>query len=241
MKVSKKLKNKCWSALLIGVSMVFFCSCWEYDPKKVPSPPPPPSVKIDIPQPVTLSKGSLYKDGGYYFSVSDHKAHQVGDIITIKIVESYQSSSSVSEQTSKSSSSEAGIGTVLGYENKINKIFPYATPSTLFKGSMGASTSGQGKVSRQSKIVATITARVIKVLPNGNLVIQGVKTIKRNKDLEYITLTGIVRPEDIASDNSVLSTQIADAYIEYSGKGPSSEATSGPGVITRLLELLWIF
>ncbi len=229
-------------ALIVGICSIFFCSCWEYDPKKVPPPPPPPpSVKIDVPKPVALSKGSLYKEGGYAFSVSDHKAHEVGDIITIKIVENYQSSSTVSEKTSKSSSSEAGIGTVLGYESKINKIFPYATPSTLFKGSMSASTSGQGQISRQSKIIATITARVIKVLPNGNLVIQGVRTIKRNKDLEYITLTGIVRPEDIGPDNSVLSTQIADAYIEYSGKGPSSEAASGPGIITRLLELFWIF
>jgi flagellar L-ring protein precursor FlgH len=68
-----------------------------------------------------------------------------------------------------------------------------------------------------------------------------VRTIKRNRDLEYITLTGIVRPEDIAADNSVLSTQISDAYIEYSGKGPNSEAASGPGIITRLLQLFWLF
>ncbi len=229
------------TVLFTGIISLFFCGCWEYNPKKVPPPPPPPSVKVDVPESVALNKGSLYKEGSYAFSMSDHKAHRVGDIITIKIVENYQSSSTVSQKSSKSSSSEAGIGTILGYESKINKIFPYATPSPLFKGSMSGSTSGQGQISRQSKIIATISARVIKVLPNGNLVIQGVRRIKRNKDLEYITLTGIVRPEDIAPDNSVLSTQIADAYIEYSGKGPSSEAASGPGVLTRLLELFWIF
>jgi flagellar L-ring protein precursor FlgH len=82
---------------------------------------------------------------------------------------------------------------------------------------------------------------VVEVLPNGNLVIQGVRTIKRNRDLEYITLTGIVRPQDVDSDNSVLSSKVSDLYIEYSGKGPNSEAASGPGIITRLLQLFWLF
>ncbi|NPA38884.1 MAG: flagellar basal body L-ring protein FlgH [Thermodesulfobacteria bacterium] len=217
--------------------LLVFCGCWEYNPTY--PPPPPPLPKVNIPQTTSkyISPGSLYKEGHFLYATTDRRARFVGDIITVKIVENYQSSDSVSQKSGKNSSLSAGLSALFGLENKIKSF----NPSSAASGSLSASTSGQGQYSRQSKIVATISARVVKVLPNGNLVIEGVRTIKRNKDLEYITLSGIVRPEDIGPDNTILSTQIADAYIEYSGKGPLSEATSGPGIITRLLELLWPF
>jgi flagellar L-ring protein precursor FlgH len=136
------------------------------------------------------------------------------------------------------------VNNLLGYEKQVSKLLPLPQafdPAHLVDGSMASSTSGQGQLQRDSRIVATVTARVVEVLPNGNLIIQGVRTIKRNRDLEYITLTGIVRPQDVDSDNSVLSSKVSDLYIEYSGKGPNSEAASGPGIITRLLQLFWLF
>ncbi len=224
------------------LSIIFtLYGCFEYNPKTPPPPPPPPSITISYEEPQVLSKGSLYKDRPLAISFSDIRARQVGDIVTIKIVETYTSSNTVKQQSAKSSSAQAGIDKALGFEERIEDIFKDATPSQLFKGGMKSSTSGQGQISRESKIIATMTARVIKVLPNGNLVIQGTRAIKRNKDLEYITLTGIIRPEDIGYDNSIFSTQISDAYIEYSGKGPTSETASGPGILTRLLHLFWPF
>lgn len=214
--------------------------CFEYNPK-TPPPPPPPSVEVPYEEYKVLSKGSLYRDGPVAISFSDLRARHIGDIVTIKIVETYQSSNTVKQQSAKSSSAKAGINKFLGFENRIEDVLKDATPSDLVNSNLSTSTTGQGGISRESKIVATMTARVIKVLPNGNLVIQGTRAIKRNKDLEYITLTGIIRPEDIDYDNSVLSTQISDAYIEYSGKGPTSEVASGPGIITRLLHLFWLF
>ncbi len=225
---------------LLFIIFIFY-GCFEYNPKTPPPPPPPPIVTIPYEEPQILSKGSLYRDRPLAISFSDIRARQVGDIITIKIVETYTSSNTVKQQSAKSSSAQAGVDKALGFEERIEDIFKDATPSQLFKGSMKSSTSGQGQISRESKIIATMTARVIKVLPNGNLIIQGTRAIKRNKDLEYIILTGIIRPEDIAYDNSILSTQISDAYIEYSGKGPSSEVTSGPGILTRLLHIFWPF
>jgi len=227
--------------LTILSSFFFIYGCFEYNPKTPPPPPPPPSVDIPYEIPQALSKGSLYKDGAVSISFSDLRARQVGDIVTIKIVETYRTSSSVKQQTAKKSSAKAGINKLMGFENRIEGIFKDATPSDLFEGSLSTSTTGQGGTSRESKILATMTARVIKVLPNGNLVIQGTRAIKKNNDLEYITLTGIIRPEDIGYDNSILSTQISDAYIEYSGKGPTSEVVSGPGIITRLLHIFWPF
>jgi len=223
------------------ISLFYIYGCFEYNPKTPPPPPPPPSVDMPYEIPQALSKGSLYKDEKISISFSDIRARNVGDIVTIKIVETYSTSSSVKQQTAKKSSAKAGINKLMGFENRIEGVFKDATPSELFDGSLSTSTTGQGGTSRESKILATMTARVIKVLPNGNLVIQGTRAIKKNNDLEYITLTGIIRPEDIGYDNSILSTQISDAYIEYSGKGPTSEVASGPGIITRLLHIFWPF
>lgn len=236
-------KKKVYGFTGVFFLTVFLAGCWEFDPKLPPPPPPPPEVSVQVEEPVYLNKGSLFKEGRNVYVYADKRARFVGDIITVKIVENYQSSNAVNQKSGKSSSVSAGVSNFLGYEGYLDKyLFPDALdPKNLFKGEMSSSTSGQGQTSRQSRIVATLSARVIKVLPNGNLVIQGVRTIKRNRDLEYITLTGIIRPEDIAPDNSILSTQISDAYIEYSGKGPSSEAASGPGIITRLLQLFWLF
>jgi len=231
-----KIKKYFWS-----LGLLVMCGCWEYNPKKVP-PPPLPHVSVEVKETNYLTKGSLYKEGRFLYAYTDRRARFVGDIITVKIVENYQSSNSVNQKSKKNSSVSAGINNLLGYENKMKNWFPSGfSASSMLNGDLSSSTSGQGQISRQSKIVATISARVVKVLPNGNLVIQGIRRIKRNKDLEYITISGIVRPEDIGPDNTVLSTQIAEAYIEYSGKGPLSEATSGPGIITRLLNLLWPF
>jgi flagellar L-ring protein precursor FlgH len=233
----KRIAILCLLGLLLS-------SCWEFDPKTPPPPPPPPKVEIPqrIEQPAT--KGSLFRESNFLFAYSDNRARFVGDTITVKIVETYQTSNNVKQGSSKQSSARAGVKNLLGYEKQVSKLLPLPQafdPAHLVDGSMTSSTSGQGQLQRDSRIVATVTARVVEVLPNGNLVIQGVRTIKRNRDLEYITLTGIVRPQDIDSDNSVLSSKVSDLYIEYSGKGPNSEAASGPGIITRLLQLFWLF
>lgn len=230
---------------LWGLFLVFLNGCWEFDPKTPPPPPPPP--KIDFPEPIIPSqgtKGSLFREGSSLFAYADNRARFVGDLITIKIVETYQSSNNVKQGSGKQSSIKAGINKLFGYENQFQKTLPLPSgfdPTQLVDAGMSSSTSGQGQTQRESRILATISARVVEVLPNGNLVVQGVRTIKRNRDLEYITITGIVRPQDVESDNSVISTKLSDLYVEYSGKGPSSEAASGPGILTRLLQLFWLF
>lgn len=219
--------------------------CWEFDPKTPPPPPPPP--KIELPEPIIplqQSKGSLFREGSSLFAYADNRARFVGDLVTIKIVETYQSSNNVKQGSSKNTSVKAGVNKVFGYENQFQKTLPLPQgfdPTQLLDAGMSTSTAGQGQLQRESRILATISARVVEVLPNGNLVVQGVRTIKRNRDLEYITITGVVRPQDIESDNSVVSTKLSDLYVEYSGKGPSSEAASGPGILTRLLQLFWLF
>ncbi len=231
--------------LILLPLIITLAGCWEFDPKTPPPPPPPP--KIELPEPIIplqQSKGSLFREGSALFAYADNRARFVGDLVTIKIVETYQSSNNVKQGSSKNTSVKAGVNKVFGYENQFQKTLPLPQgfdPTQLLDAGMTTSTAGQGQLQRESRILATISARVVEVLPNGNLVVQGVRTIKRNRDLEYITITGVVRPQDIEADNSVVSTKLSDLYVEYSGKGPSSEAASGPGILTRLLQLFWLF
>jgi flagellar L-ring protein precursor FlgH len=145
---------------------------------------------------------------------TDHKAYKVGDIVTIIIVESTQGSQSASLSTSKQQSAwGAGAGE---YQD------------------------GGGKSIRAGSLQAKLSARVEKVLSNGNLVIKGTKVILVNDDKQNLVIKGVIRAEDIASDNTIMSTNVADAIIEYEGNGPIGEKTS-PGIITRILDWLGIF
>ncbi len=199
----------------------------------------PVAPKISLPSLKSKNEGSIYVEGKGFFE--DHRARQVGDVITIKILESYQSSMNFSTQLSRKSNLDTGISALLGFEKAVEAHNPRFSSSQMFGGNISSSVDGQGKLSRDTTIVATITARVIEVLPNGNLAIQGVRTIRQNGSLEYLTITGVVRPEDIDVDNSVLSTQIADARIEYSGKGLNAQVMQGPGWLTRILQIIWPF
>ncbi|MCX7726069.1 MAG: flagellar basal body L-ring protein FlgH, partial [Chitinispirillaceae bacterium] len=97
---------------------------------------------------------------------------------------------------------------------------------------------GKGGTSRQGNLVATISARVVKVLDNGNLVIEGSKVVEINDEKEIIKITGIVRPQDVKRDNTILSTNIADAQITYTGKGVVNTGRR-PGLLARFLN--WLF
>ncbi len=219
--------------LLIALVLV---SCATQRP---PTPPKPPKVYFPATE-ETPPEGSLFS-GSKAFFFEDHRAHRIGDVITVKILESYQSSMDVNNKMSRSTEVSAGVNSFLGFEKALEQSNPNFSSSSMLGGKYSSTVNGQGKLSHNTKIVATITARVIDVLPNGNLVIQGVRVIRQNENLEYLTVTGIVRPEDIDADNSVLSTQIADAHIEYSGAGPNASVTRGPGWLSRILQIIWLF
>ncbi len=224
--------------LLFLVAVCLLGACAKQQP--VPQPPPPPKVYVP-PAPRHLpAEGSLYT-GSRAFFFEDHRARRVGDIITVKIVETYQSSSKVSNKINRKSGLTAGIKALLGFEKAVEESNRRFKADQMFAGDFTSSTEGQGQLSRNTNIAATITARVVEVLPNGNLVIQGVRVVRQNENLEYVTISGIVRPQDIEPDNTVLSTRIADAHIEYSGAGPSALATRGPGWLARILQLIWLF
>lgn len=158
---------------------------------------------------------------------SDVKAHLVGDLVTIVIVETSSTSQKASTDFSKKldHSNSAGVGPLMSI-----------LPQFGMSGSQSGSASGT--TTSSTAFTARMTAKVTKVLPNGALELQGQRTIQTNADKQTITLTGLVRQEDITTDNSVLSTAIADAQIKTEGKGPVGDRQK-EGLISKLLKLLF--
>lgn len=161
---------------------------------------------------------------------TDVTAHKVGDLLTVLIVESATARNAVSSAAKKSSDFNVDAGPGLGELDFIG----------LFGAKMSSEskTDNQGRTSRAGQLQAQMTVQVVGVRENGDLLIQGTRVIGINQDKEQLTLTGIIRPDDISPANTIQSYKIADAQIAYRGKGVSSSGGK-PGFIARLLS--WLF
>lgn len=169
---------------------------------------------------------SLWNSSGSMYA--DNKARAVGDLVTLIIVERAQATQSAQTQTG--SDGKVQVGPI-----SLADIVPVIPPI-----SAGGSDSAaaRGSTTRGGTINARMTAKVVEVLPNGNLVIEGRQTIIVNKEEQVIVVSGQVRPKDVAPDNTVLSTFVADATIRYEGTGPIGEKQN-PGLLTRIFN--WLF
>lgn len=184
----------------------------------------------------------LWKEANYRGFFTDMRARRVGDLITVNIVESSRASKKADTSSSRDSSIDAGISNLLGYETKLDKIgVPGAfNASSMFKANLTNSHAGSGATSRDESMTAYLTARVVDVMHDGNLILKGTREVRVNNETQFITLTGIVRPADISPNNTILSSYIADARITYTGRGAVSDKQK-PGLITRAVDFIWPF
>jgi flagellar L-ring protein precursor FlgH len=171
---------------------------------------------------------------------SDKKARYVNDIVTIIVEESSKADNSADTNTSRTTSSDAGINALLGLDQSILKRNANMGTSISIGGSSSSSLKGTGKTSRGGAMEATISAKVTEVLDNGNLVIEGRRQLTVNEEDQYIIITGIIRPEDITADNMIESQYIADARIVYTGDGVINDKMR-PGWLTRIVDWVWPF
>ena len=158
---------------------------------------------------------------------SDNKARRVGDILTIVINENASTTSQASTKTSKNENLNygPGFGPIL-----------HNIPAFGLNGSIVSNASGT--TNRTDNLAASIAVTVTQVLPNGNLAIEGKRKVGMNAETQEITLTGIVRPQDIASNNTILSPLVADAQIKYGGRGPVGDKQHD-GLISRIFKFLF--
>lgn len=174
------------------------------------SPPPAPN------------NGSIFNSNYKLSLFKDKKADRVGDLLAIILVEETTASKSADLVTDKSTNISVPNPTVLG--RPANLIFNDRTLETTIESA--SDFSGAGSANQSNSLDGSVSVVVEEVLPNGNLRVRGQKLITINQGDEYIRVTGLVRPEDITSNNTVLSTQVADAHFSYGGRGVVADSSS---------------
>ncbi|MHA6205489.1 flagellar basal body L-ring protein FlgH [Dyella soli] len=214
----------------IVLSMALLAACgmqptrddraWAATPPQEPTAPAP-------------TDGSIYHAEQGMELFNDARAHRVGDILTIALVESTQASKKASTNTSKKDKANIAAPTLLGQSVTLN-----GKPVDIST-SGDRSFGGSGDSSQSNQLTGSITVTVAQRLSNGNLLVRGEKLLTINQGQEQIRISGIVRPQDIGQDNSVPSTRVADAQIAYTGKGSMADANT-QGWLSRFFSSKWM-
>ncbi len=210
-----------------------------------------PEARIDmsaIPMPEPLlearTPGSLWQgqnSRNRYFT--DFRARDVGDIITVTVLDRTTAKEEATTSTGTSSSEETALTDIFGLPLNLgmSNLAKMGNPfSPSIAGSRENEFEGTGSTERKGEITATVSVRVMKIFSNGNLYVEGRKQTKVNREERYVTLAGIVRPEDISSINTISSDKIADLRVELSGYGVVSNKQK-PGWLTGILDGAWPF
>lgn len=205
--------------------------------KKPPAAQPAPSLDDYVKevterwhQSSTATPGSLFiPNGRLADSARDVRASQVYDLVTIVVLDNSTATSTGATNTQRQSAVSAAVTSLAGPKS------PTGALANLAKGSNNTQLQGQGTTSRGTILSTTVTAEVMAVLPNGNLVVKGQKDITVNGEKQVIMIQGIVRPEDLSPTNSVPSNDVAKMQILVNGKGVVNDAVKRPNILYRLL------
>ncbi len=220
--------------MLVGLFLVSI-GCTHTEPKPVETKAEDSVEVLLIAGPTTM--GSLWEENnGRAYMFEDLRASRVGDIVIVKIVEEHSGSKSANTTADRESTYE---GSLLGSIFGLSSLFPseLSGDGVGVKASVENEFEGSGSTSRQDSLTGTIAARVVEVMPNGDLRVKGRREVTVNLEKQTMTLTGIVRRIDLDTENTVLSTAIAEAVIEYTGLGVVDEVQR-PGWLVRVLN--WV-
>ena len=205
-------------------------------------PKPLPPVQIDIPPAPPPPTGSLWHpELSSNYAVLDVRAHFPGDLLTVVISETGKGKQSAATGSNAKSSISASVDDFFGVPAAAASLLPKGfNPQSIVTAQTARSSAGDGTTTRDDSVTGNITVTVVGIAPNGNLKVQGDKTVTLNRENQVIILTGTVRPEDIASDNSVLSSRLADARVSYKGYGSVSDKQGVP-LVHRMFDWVWPF
>jgi len=180
-------------------------------------------VQMPMPKPETVSynPNSLWRNGSRSF-FKDQRAHQIGDLLTVTVNITDQANFANETQRSRSATEDSGITAFLG-SSLFGQRAQSVLPGRFLTADSTMGTDGKGTITRQETLQTNVAAIVTQVLPNGNLVVEGKQEIRVNYEKRELIVAGIVRPEDIQSDNTIDSSKIAQARIAYGGHGEISD------------------
>ena len=176
----------------------------------------PVNMPMPEPMPAAYNPNSLWRNGSRAF-FKDQRAHQVGDILTVKVNITDKANFDNETKRSRDTKEDSGIDNLFGLKKVPLTKTPI--PGRLLTADSTTSTDGKGSVNRSEALKTSVAAVVTQLLPNGNLVIEGKQEVRVNFELRELIVAGIVRPEDIENDNTLDSTKIAQARIAYGGRG----------------------
>ncbi len=214
--------------------LLFGCATTSRDTVRIEGPTPGEKAMSKIAGLPTRTEGSLWSDTtSRPFFYMDLRASHVGDIVTVKVVENAKAGKTTETKLARGSNLKASLSGPFS-----TSVTDAVTPG--FNADYSNKLDGTGSTSRSGNFIADLPAVITAVLPNGNMVVEGVRELLLNNEKETISLKGVVRPEDIGSDNTVISTKIADAKIEYTGKGVLNDKNH-PGWLVRILDWIWPF
>jgi flagellar L-ring protein precursor FlgH len=177
----------------------------------------PVQMPMPKPQPASYSPNSLWRNGSRAF-FKDQRAAQVGDILTVTVNITDKAAIANETQRSRKNEEDSGITDFAG-SKLLSGSAAKVLPGRILTADSTASSDGKGSVNRQEALQTNVAAVVTQVLPNGNLVVEGKQEIRVNFEIRELIVAGIVRPEDIQSDNTIDSSKIAEARIAYGGRG----------------------
>jgi flagellar L-ring protein precursor FlgH len=166
---------------------------------------------------------------------TDLRARRVNDLVTIRVVESIAAAGTADSSLDKSSSASASVTKLFGAENR----FPsWLDPTSLVGAAADTDFKGGGATTRSGELSAIVTARVVEVLPNGDLVLEGAREIDINGDRQIVVLTGVIRTADVMPGNRALSTSIGQLRIRYFGRGLIKDNLT-PGWLIRIVNKIF--
>ncbi len=207
--------------LLLGAQ-----ACTVLEPEPVPDDPEYAPVLVPSPSAQPISPGSLFKTEVGVNLYDDRRAYRVGDIITINLDERTISSKSSESSVEKDATVDFGEDSILG------RTVDFKGHSLLTNVDQQRSFDGSSEADQENLLQGSIAVTIVDVLPNGILVIRGEKWMTLTDGEEFIRISGLIRPDDVSSSNTISSTKVADARISYSGTGTLADA-SKPGWATR--------
>jgi flagellar L-ring protein precursor FlgH len=198
----------------------------------------PVQMPMPAAQPAVYNPNSLWRNGSRAF-FKDQRANQVGDILTVTVKITDRAQFENETQRSRTNKEDSGVEDFIG-SKLIKNPSTAILPGRVLSADSSALSQGKGSVDRKEELLTTVAAVVTQVLPNGNLVVEGRQEVRVNFEVRELVVAGIVRPEDIQSDNTIDSSKIAEARIAYGGRGQITDVQQ-PRYGQQVLDVLLPF
>lgn len=189
----------------------------------------------------SASDGSLWSDSSHMNNLfTDNRGLRIGDLVTLLISESSSANSEASTESERTSSTNASVPVLFNFMNHLQKQYPNINPAALMSQNFAGEFAGAGKTVQKGTVAGRVTATVKQVLPTGNYFIEGQKVIMVNNEEQHFYISGVIRPVDVNGDNEVFSSRLAEAHIEFTGRG-SISSKQKEGWLSRVIDTIWPF